>query len=130
MYKTLVSFDGSTFFKFFFLSFFPPSSEICGTVMQASCPNGEPFCWNCAEDNLVFVFPHPKTPSIHVFLSSFWHIFFYSFSPVVLQRKTQIFPVQACHLQTVPYYDFYSLTHNHVVISLPSSPSSNGSPPG
>lgn len=101
---------GVLFVSFSFCHFFPLLPRSVGLFCRPVVQTGNLFCWNCAEDNLVFVFSHPKTPSIHVFLSSFWHILCYSFSPVVLQRKTQIFPVESCHLQPVPYYDFYSLT--------------------
>lgn len=76
MYKTLVSFDGSPFFRFF-VSFFFPLPRCMGMFCKSFSQNGEPFLWNFAEDDCCFYFFFlPKTPSICIFLSSFfWHIF-------------------------------------------------------
>lgn len=75
MYKTLMSYDGSPFCKFFFLSFVPPSSKICGTVLQASRPNGEPFVGIVQRITFFLFFPIPRCPAF-MFSSPVFGTFF------------------------------------------------------
>lgn len=76
-------------FSVFSLFLFFSSSKMCGNVLQASRPSGEPFCWNFAEVFCcVFVF-FPPQDTQHLCFSL---LFFLScFSSVVLQRKRLIF---------------------------------------
>lgn len=61
--------------SFFFLLFF--LSKMCGNVLQASPPNGEPFCWNFAEDT-----PPPSDTRSFLFL-----FLPYFFTPVSLVKE-------------------------------------------
>lgn len=68
---------------------------MCGNVLQASRPNGEPFCWNFCRGFCFFI---PKTPSICVFLSLFLPSFLLLFFCGIVKEDTDL-PVESCHIQ-------------------------------
>lgn len=118
MYKTLVSFDGSPSSIFFFSLFFPPPRFVgmfCRPVVQMGN-----FCWNCAEDNLGFLFLSfffSKDTQISIVSLHFWHIFCSCFSPVVLQRWN----LATFNLSHTMISLFGSQNHVSMPLSNPSS---------
>lgn len=84
--------------SFFNFSFFFSSSKMCGNVSQASRPNGEPFCWNFAENSL-FVFPPQHFP-----LLVFGIIVLLLFLFCGVAKEETDLPVESCHPQPVLYY--------------------------